>query len=65
MLLYYNVIIPLMYSIIEEMYMLSRIQEIKNIGTFLNSHPASIELSNLVLMYGSNSQGKTTICDVF
>lgn len=45
--------------------MLSRIQEIKNIGTFLNSHPASIELSNLVLMYGSNSQGKTTICDVF
>lgn len=44
--------------------MISRIQEIKNIGTFLSSHPASIELSKLVLMYGPNSQGKTTICDV-
>ena len=44
--------------------MISRIQEIKNIGTFLSSRPASIELSKLVLMYGPNSQGKTTICDV-
>lgn len=44
--------------------MINRIQEIKNIGTFLNSHPASITLSDIVLVYGSNSQGKTTLCDV-
>ena len=44
--------------------MLKRIQEIKNVGTFQNSRAASIELSELVLIYGSNSQGKTTLCDI-
>ncbi len=44
--------------------MINRIQDIKNIGTFADTHPASIELSKLVLIYGPNSQGKTTLCDV-
>ena len=45
--------------------MIKRIQEIKNIGTFANARPASIELNQLVFIYGPNSQGKTTLCDIF
>ncbi len=45
--------------------MIERIQEIKNVGTFSNTNPASIGLTNLVFIYGQNSQGKTTFCDIF
>ena len=45
--------------------MIKRIQEIKNVGTFANARPASIELNQLVFIYGPNSQGKTTLCDIF
>ena len=45
--------------------MIERIQEIKNVGTFSNAKPASIGLTDLVFIYGQNSQGKTTFCDIF
>lgn len=45
--------------------MIKRIQEIINVGTFANARPASIEFSKFTYIYGPNSQGKTTLCDIF
>ena len=45
--------------------MLKRIESIKNIGCFINNHSPSLQFENLTFIYGDNSRGKTTLCDIF
>jgi len=43
---------------------LTRIKQIKNIGTYKNSGNARIELKPFTFIYASNTYGKTTFCDI-
>ena len=45
--------------------MLKRIESIKNIGCFIDNHSPSFQFENLTFIYGDNSYGKTTLCDIF
>jgi len=45
--------------------MLKRIKLIQGIGTFSQSRPSGIELSDVTILYGENRYGKSTLCDIF
>ena len=45
--------------------MLKRIKTIKNVGTLAEVHAAQCGFSKFTLIYGGNSYGKSTLCDVF
>ncbi|MEM5372162.1 AAA family ATPase [Paraburkholderia azotifigens] len=44
--------------------MLKRIKEISGVGPYVACKAAAAELKELTLVYGSNSYGKSTLCDV-
>ncbi|WP_080411900.1 AAA family ATPase [Burkholderia ubonensis] len=44
--------------------MLKRIKEISGVGPYISCKAAAVELKKLTLVYGSNSYGKSTLCDV-
>ena len=45
--------------------MIERFKEIKNIGTYKNAeHIASCGFNKITIIYGNNSQGKSTFCDI-
>ena len=44
--------------------MIERIQKIKNIGTFKDAQIARFPFQKITLVYGGNSQGKSTLCDI-
>lgn len=44
--------------------MIERFQKIKNIGTFKDAHLPSFAFNRITLIYGGNSQGKSTLCDI-
>ncbi|HEM7889480.1 TPA: AAA family ATPase [Burkholderia cepacia] len=44
--------------------MLKRIKEISGVGPYISCKAAAVELKKLTLIYGSNSYGKSTLCDV-
>lgn len=44
--------------------MLKRIKEISGVGPYISCKAAATELKELTLIYGSNSYGKSTLCDV-
>lgn len=45
--------------------MLKRIKNIKNIGTLSNVHAAKHGFGKFTIIYGANSYGKSTLCDIF
>lgn len=45
--------------------MLKRIKEIKNVGTFSRVNSAQYEFDKFTIIYGANSYGKSTLCDIF
>lgn len=45
--------------------MIERIPLIKNVGTFKEHNKGDCELKKLTLFFGENSQGKSTITDIF
>ncbi len=45
--------------------MLKRIQNIKTVGCFSDTHPARMQFERLTFIYGENCYGKTTLCDIF
>lgn len=45
--------------------MIERIQTIKNVGTFKSHNNGSCELKKLSFIFGENSNGKSTITDIF
>jgi energy-coupling factor transporter ATP-binding protein EcfA2 len=44
--------------------MLKRIKEISGVGPYVSCKAPAVELRELTLIYGSNSYGKSTLCDV-
>lgn len=45
--------------------MIERFKEIKNIGTYKNAEQiASCGFNKTTIIYGNNSQGKSTFCDI-
>lgn len=44
--------------------MLKRIKLIQGAGTFTQTRPSGIELSEVTIIYGENRYGKSTLCDV-
>ena len=44
--------------------MLKRIKSIKNVGTLVNVHAPKCELRKISIIYGGNSYGKSTLCDI-
>lgn len=44
--------------------MLKRIKLIQGIGTFTQTRPSGIELSNVTIIYGENRYGKSTLCEI-
>jgi wobble nucleotide-excising tRNase len=44
--------------------MIKRINEINNIGAFGKGGCGAIDLEKIVLVYGGNTRGKTTFCDI-
>ena len=45
--------------------MLKRIKVIKNVGTLADAHSPRCEFNKFTLIYGGNSYGKSTLCDIF
>ncbi|MCH8032217.1 MAG: AAA family ATPase [Bacteroidetes bacterium] len=45
--------------------MLIRINQIQSIGCFQNSRAANLQFEQLTFIYGDNSSGKSTLCDIF
>lgn len=45
--------------------MLKRIKLIQGIGTFTQSRASGIELSDVIIIFGENRYGKSTLCDIF
>jgi wobble nucleotide-excising tRNase len=44
--------------------MLKRIKEISGVGSYISCKSPAAELRELTLIYGSNSYGKSTLCDI-
>lgn len=45
---------------------IKRISEIQNVGTFSNCKDSGkFQFSKLTLIYGLNTYGKSTLCDIF
>lgn len=50
----------------EFQHMIERFQELKNVGTFKDvDNVASCAFGKTTIIYGNNSYGKSTICDIF
>jgi len=45
--------------------MLIRINQIQSIGCFKNTRAANLQFEQLTFIYGDNSFGKSTLCDIF